>query len=410
MKRTKLLLFFALLTVSSLQAQWLHQDSGVNVALNDVHCITEDIVLAVGGTGTILKTTDGGENWTQKVSNTTEHLNKLDFANNTIGYIVGENGILLKTIDAGETWTVVDVDETVELYAVSCVNENIVYIAGENGLIKKTDNGGTTWTTQDSGITMPVYNIQFVSETIGFSTAGGYSDLMYFLKTIDSGITWITESIGGGATPSLSFYDEEIGYISGSFVWKTTDGGNNWENTWGNEELSFSIDAILPNILWTTGFNLFEYTGYIFKGDFELPPDDVWTYVLVELEYYMSIDFANENTGYVVGFNDNDGTGLIKKNSTGFNILSHDEQPLQDTLTIQPNPNPVKDVLNISFSKNVPNKTFLCISNATGSCVLQKQLISEEVFTLDVSFLPTGVYFIKIEKEGKILTKKIVKL
>jgi photosystem II stability/assembly factor-like uncharacterized protein len=46
---------------------WEPKVSGVSANLNHVFCITEDNVIIVGTGGTILKTTDGGEHWNQKI-------------------------------------------------------------------------------------------------------------------------------------------------------------------------------------------------------------------------------------------------------------------------------------------------------------------------------------------------------
>ena len=344
--------------------------------------------------GTILKTTNGGDHWIQKVSNTTEHLNKVDFANSTTGYTVGENGTLLKTLDAGETWSVVNTGVTEELYAVSCVNENIVYISGENGLIKKTDDGGTTWSIQDSGIAVPIYSIQFVSENIGYASAGGHSDLNYFLKTIDSGVTWTTESLGGGPTFSLFFYNELIGFRSSAEFNKTIDGGDTWEMFLLYDALTFSIDAITPDTVWTAGHNVFEYKGHIYKGELNLPMEEVWTNVSPYLEYFVAIDFVNETTGYAVGFNDNDGTGLIMKNSTGINTLSHNIHSTQKNIKVFPNP--ISNILYIYWNNSPQIKTKIKLINILGKTVYLNQTDNTTNLSIDVSHLAKGVYTLLI--------------
>ncbi|MBC7642690.1 MAG: hypothetical protein H7174_10210, partial [Flavobacterium sp.] len=103
----KIIIILFILFSVSFYGQWVQQDSGVYENLNDVYCVTENLVFVVGDNGKILKTTDGGDNWVEKTSGTTQILNRIQFANAFVGYAVGNNGVLLKTIDSGENWTFV---------------------------------------------------------------------------------------------------------------------------------------------------------------------------------------------------------------------------------------------------------------------------------------------------------------
>jgi hypothetical protein len=60
----------------------------------------------VGGYGTILKTTDGGNNWIAQTSGTTDNLHSVYFTSSTIGWVVGGYGTILKTSDGVQdtTW------------------------------------------------------------------------------------------------------------------------------------------------------------------------------------------------------------------------------------------------------------------------------------------------------------------
>ena len=89
--------------------------------------IDESNVTTVGYFGTILKTTNGGENWNLQASGTGRHLYSVSFVDTNYGIAVGgttESGIILKTTDGGETWVtkLEGIPET--LYGVSLVDEN----------------------------------------------------------------------------------------------------------------------------------------------------------------------------------------------------------------------------------------------------------------------------------------------
>lgn len=117
---------------------------------------------------------------------------------------------------------------------------DIAYAAGSKftfdteGIIIKTVDGGETWTTiyPTSGTSPSFEKIEFVSETKGF--VAGY-DL--FMKTEDAGATWTPVTVGTDVYlyNNLSFYDENIGFVSAQLndapffaIYLTTDGGDTW--------------------------------------------------------------------------------------------------------------------------------------------------------------------------------------
>ena len=71
--------------------------------LNSVFFTAADTGYVVGRDGTILKTTNGGTNWTAQTSGTTNVLNSIYFTDANTGYTVGEIGTILKTINSGTT-------------------------------------------------------------------------------------------------------------------------------------------------------------------------------------------------------------------------------------------------------------------------------------------------------------------
>lgn len=68
-------------------------------------------------------------------------------------------------------------------------------------------------------------------------------------------------------------------------------------------------------------------------------------------------------------------------------------------------PNPVKDVLNVSFDKEITSVT---IYNLLGQQVMAKSINANED-SIDVSNLGSGTYFVKVAAENKVKTLKIIK-
>src|SRR5690606_29109334 len=96
----------------------------------------------VGTGGTILKTSDGGNNWISQMSGTSENLTSVFFTDNYNGYIVGYSGTILKTGDGGNTWIPQLSSTNNNLRAIYFTNQNTGFIVGDYGTILKTINGG----------------------------------------------------------------------------------------------------------------------------------------------------------------------------------------------------------------------------------------------------------------------------
>ena len=77
-------------------------------SLYGVHAVDTSIVIAVGASGTILRTTDGGTTWTPQSSGTIWPLNGVFFTDANTGTAVGgeavEPATILRTTDGGANW------------------------------------------------------------------------------------------------------------------------------------------------------------------------------------------------------------------------------------------------------------------------------------------------------------------
>jgi photosystem II stability/assembly factor-like uncharacterized protein len=75
--------------------------------------------VAVGGSGTIVRSTDNGSNWDNATSPTSNKLRgDVGFGNNTF-VATGLSGNILKSTDNGTTWDNVSTPTASDLYTVS---------------------------------------------------------------------------------------------------------------------------------------------------------------------------------------------------------------------------------------------------------------------------------------------------
>ncbi len=123
-------------------ANWSVVPSGVGqttlmgvVALNETH------VVVVGEHGTIRRTVDGGANWTSDVSGSSAYLNEVSLVDWNTGWAVGDNGTILRTTN-GSTWTQQISPAANHINAVDAANAQVAWAAGENSALIHTTTGG----------------------------------------------------------------------------------------------------------------------------------------------------------------------------------------------------------------------------------------------------------------------------
>ncbi|MFN8252376.1 MAG: M4 family metallopeptidase [Ferruginibacter sp.] len=78
------------------------------------------------------------------------------------------------------------------------------------------------------------------------------------------------------------------------------------------------------------------------------------------------------------------------------------------TGTLRVYPNPVTDVMNISVPGAIDAKAILKVVDVNGKLVLQQQITSN-IQAVNIAKLPQGVYLVKVENGGNVITSKIVK-
>ncbi|HYR56344.1 MAG TPA: YCF48-related protein [Myxococcaceae bacterium] len=75
----------------------MRQTSGTSAPLYGVSFVNANTGTAVGGSGTILRTMDGGTTWTSQRSVTQYYLMAVSFVDANTGTAVGEYGSILRT-------------------------------------------------------------------------------------------------------------------------------------------------------------------------------------------------------------------------------------------------------------------------------------------------------------------------
>ena len=166
--------------------------------------------IAVGDTGTIVKTTDGGSHWNLISSITLNRLYSVQFPSTNIGYAAGVDGTLIKTTDGGDNWIMKTQAIADTLRCVWFTDDNTGYVVSRNGALLKTTDGGNNWQSKPSGITQNLNAIRFATENLGYA-AGNDNKL---LRTTDAGETWIIQITNSFQGNYKGIYIDNFGLVT----------------------------------------------------------------------------------------------------------------------------------------------------------------------------------------------------
>lgn len=394
-------------------AQWTLQNPVLpGIRLNSVFFSDAISGYAVGDSGTIIKTIDGGTTWNNQDSGTDKKLCSVFFTDLNTGYIVGDNGLILNTYNGGTTWNST-FEGNLPLYSVFFISSNIGFAVGgipgiggsAVGEVLKTTNGGAVWNTQWSG-GYCLYSVFFSDADTGYAVGSEnwlvVSTIGTILKTIDGGTTWTKSQYYPGLWPnhfySVCFPDANTGYVvgSGGAIFKTNDGGTTWDSQ------SSTTSVGLSSVYFTNAD-----TGYI-VGDGGIILKTINGGAIWEAQTsptnkpLNAVMFPDEYTGYIAGMD-----GTILKTTNGGGTVGINEKQHISRLTVYPNPCFEKINIRISepgFSENVT----VCIYGMSGQELIN-QYIKGSMMELNISSFPAGIYLIRWMNNDKTVFGKFIK-
>jgi len=325
MKRL-LILFTIILCATPILAapRWIPQTSPTSQEVNDVYFFNENDGFAVGNNQVIIKSTDGGRNWS-KVSTVTEannyNLNSIHFpaGQTSVGYAAGtdpfDNGYILKTTNGGQNWNTITAPACRSINRIFFINQNLGWIVTDSysvttpATIWQTDNGGSTWNEQVNGILssdllIDFYGLFFVNSNTGWVV----NEVGRVYKTGDGGNTWIEQHKEDFDLFDIFFSTPTLGWAVGGngTIIKTAD-GTSWykKDSGGSNSLLRSVYFINANQGWAVG-----------NGDTILKTTDggeSWTpesaNIIGDLK---SVYFIEEDNGWAVGGGGGENSIILK--------------------------------------------------------------------------------------------------
>jgi photosystem II stability/assembly factor-like uncharacterized protein len=148
------LIIFMVFFGASLKAQegWFWQNpKPQGNHLIGVFVFDQNTAIAVGQLGTVIKTNDGGMNWSvlHNVGGTVRTLLSVYFIDSSTGWAVGEEGVILKTTDGGAEWISQTSRTSNNLNSVYFTDVSTGWTVGRSGKILKTTTGGVVTSVED---------------------------------------------------------------------------------------------------------------------------------------------------------------------------------------------------------------------------------------------------------------------
>lgn len=173
-----------------------HRDDRVRFVpdnLFSVSFVDESHGWAAGYYGTILKTADGGSNWTHISLPNTDLIRRIQFLDRDRGWLVTHRGRIMSSEDGGVSWkTRHTEDSQINLRNIQFVTPDTGWAVGHEGTILYTSDGGETWANQNlnnfTGRDLPRLNgLAVLSETHAM-LAGEFGVIA---ETVDAGKNWM---------------------------------------------------------------------------------------------------------------------------------------------------------------------------------------------------------------------------
>lgn len=260
---------------------WIFQNSNVNTSIHDIFFLDSLHGWALtwhrnqhGPIGTtFLKTTNGGMTWSTEVyGKDFTFIYSIIFNDLMNGWICGEPGVILRTRNGGMDWTETKINNiqfsNFPIKKIKFFNNNFGLGCGGIidifGVIWRTTDGGENWDAFPIG-PEPINDFQIISNDFVFAVGGDYEYGTAVSHSTDFGLTWNYRTLDiFGIANSVAFRNSKEGWINLKGERKflvTIDSGWTW-----NEYLT--PDSVQPNkIIFTDSLHGYAVcdSGYFLK-------------------------------------------------------------------------------------------------------------------------------------------------
>ena len=394
MKRLTIIIITFLLTFK-VSAQWIYQNTNIDGS-NTAIFFTDSLTGYLGGTyinnDYILKTTDGGANWIEYPI--IGHPTSLFFVNRDTGYCsTSYDHYIYRTTNGGENWGIIYSD-SLPILDIYFLHDSLGWAVGgefwTTGLVLRTTDYGNSWQRMLFPTMNGITSIKMLNASTGY-IIGGYPSKIW--KTENGGDFWSLVFQDSNSTFLLSndiaFLTDSIGFAVGSKLFKTSDGGENWEG------------LILPVLGYRSIFNYndkcwitasgFNYSHILYSSDYGLN----WIPINSPIHAFNSF-FINDTLGWFCGI----GYNVIKTYSGGLTTINNPSIPN----LVHPAQNEINVDIPVEFEWTDQNYCYfqiqVCNDSIFNSIIVDTILIENKIF-VDSSYLnPYTNYFWRVRSSN----------
>ncbi len=393
----------------------------------------ENIGWAAGSSGTVLKTTNGGEQWFEVNPDNTSNFRSIYFSDTQHGWVAGVGGVIYRTTDGGYNWIKTTPNVTFELInSIYFVDNNTGWLAGTSGTVLHTTNGGVDWYFQESGTNNLLNSITFTETGTGWiggwygtvlhtEDGGGYLTYQSFWRnflnlsladpgeTSDemdvvvngkfkdgyslSGVSVILDTLYHSNVNDLVILLTHQG-VTDTLVMQPESIGSNFINCTLSDASAELIDLAEPPF---TGIYKPHSPLSAFNG---IDPNGIWTLKI--------IDMVSGNSGTLNAW------GLRLYFDAATDIRSDYSMKPDNYKVFQNFPNPFNPVTTIRWNLPKPGLVTLKIYDILGreiTTLVNKELNAGKHETIfDATLYSSGVYFYQIKAGEFIFTRKMLLL
>lgn len=255
----------------------------------------------------IAYTTDAGQNWTEVITGiNTGAFNGIQALADTAIYAIGNRGLLIKSQDGGANWTQVTLPMEIEWESMDFTDANTGWLGSRTGDIIHTTDGGQTWTVLHDSTFLGRVWLRFLNEDFGYMAEG-----RNFLQTTDGGLTWDTlaQNVFPSTINDIEVIDSLNILVSQNtrIAW-THDGGMTWSSANNHPYISTTNGGIHGHPdgkVWVAN----KWRSVLYSDDF----GDSWVDQFPAFKGYLGyIDAFDEKNVVAVG---SSGLGIHTQNS-----------------------------------------------------------------------------------------------
>lgn len=204
-------------------------ESNVDKNLNSIFFVNERTAIAVGDSGTVIISNDGGLTWKNLHINTKNNLNDLHSFSTGKTILIGDSSSIYYSSNFLDSLQLLPIQKDYSFFRIRFIDDQTGFITGNKGLILKTINGGINWYKVVTNTNSIIFDLDFFDSRRGFAV--GWNGLL--LKTTNGGESWdrVANLNLDNYLKSIDLLENGFGLIAGgdAVILRTTNYGEEWE-------------------------------------------------------------------------------------------------------------------------------------------------------------------------------------